>query len=262
MTTIKLWETAPGLCEEEPILEYYPAAEKRTDATVVIFPGGGYARRAAHEGQGYAEYLNSIGMDAFVLQYRCNVHHFPHPLADARRAVRTVRARKNEFGIDPEKIAVMGSSAGGHLAAMASTYFAPLGAEWEELDEIDKQECAPNATILCYPVINISNLAITHIGTLQYLLADRIGMAPALDPALTVNEKTPMAFIWHTSDDGGVNVINSYRYAEALRKQNIPTEMHIFPKGPHGLGLAPSHPHVAQWASLLQNWFIYNGWRS
>ena len=87
-------------------------------------------------------------------------------------------------------------------------------------------------------------------------------MAPAWDPALTANEKTPMAFIWHTSDDGGVNVINSYRYAEALRKQNIPTEMHIFPKGPHGLGLAPSHPHVAQWASLLQNWFIYNGWLS
>ena len=94
MTVIQMWDKVPALEGEVPVLEYYPAENKKSDATVVIFPGGGYAGRAPHEGKGYAEYLNSIGMDAFVLQYRCNVHHFPHPLADARRAVRMVRARK------------------------------------------------------------------------------------------------------------------------------------------------------------------------
>ena len=258
MKTIQLWETVPGLCEEAPVMEYYPAENKKTNATVVIFPGGGYWMRAEHEGKGYAEYLNSIGMDAFVVQYRCRRQHFPLPLLDARRGVRYVRAHAAEFGIDPEKVAVMGSSAGGHLAAMASTYYAPI--EFEGADEIDAESFKPNATILCYPVINISNLAITHIGTVQNLLAEQLSLAKDLDPSRIVTKETPPAFIWHTSNDGGVNVINSYRYAEALRQNGISAEMHIFPEGPHGLGLAESYPHVAQWSSLLKNWFIYLGW--
>ena len=95
MKTIQLWETVPGLCEEAPVMEYYPAENKKTDATVVIFPGGGYWMRAEHEGKGYAEYLNSIGMDAFVVQYRCRQHHFPLPLLDARRGVRYAHMRRN-----------------------------------------------------------------------------------------------------------------------------------------------------------------------
>lgn len=252
MKEMQLWSTVPGLCIDAPTIEYYPAENKLGDGAVVIFPGGGYYNRAAHEGKGYAEFLNSIGLDAFVVQYRCRAHKFPLPLLDARRGVRFVRHHAKEYGIDPGKIAVMGSSAGGHLAAMASTYFAPI--DLEKTDEIDEEDCTPNATILCYPVINVSDLTITHIGSVQNLLGDQLSLAGAVDPSLTVSEKTPKAFIWHTSNDGGVNVINSYRYAEALRRQNIQTEMHIFPDGPHGLGLAEQNPHVAQWSGLLKNW--------
>ena len=121
MTTYKMWDNVPGTCLEEPVLEYFPAENKKSDATVVILPGGAYEVRAVHEGAGYAEYFNSIGMDAFVCEYRVKPHKFPLPLLDARRAIRYVRAHAAEFGIDPAKVAVMGSSAGGHLAGLAST---------------------------------------------------------------------------------------------------------------------------------------------
>ena len=150
MEIIKLWENVPGLCEEEPVLEFYPALKKSTDATVVICPGGGYGARAPHEGRGYAEFFNTIGMNAFVCQYRVSPHRFPLPLLDIRRSIRYVRAHAEKFGIDPNKVAVMGSSAGGHLSALVSTYTAPI--EWEGADEIDNQPALPNATILCYPV--------------------------------------------------------------------------------------------------------------
>ena len=258
METIALWENVPGLCEEAPVLEYYPAKDRKSDATVVICPGGGYYNRAQHEGRGYAEFLNSIGMDAFVVEYRCRQHKFPLPLLDARRAVRYVRANADKYGLRADRIAIMGSSAGGHLAAMASTYFAPI--EGEGADALDETDCKPNATILCYPVINIADLGITHTGSVANLLGEHLELAQRLDPSRNVNADTPTAFIWHTSNDGGVNVINSYRYAEALRRANKVCEMHIFPDGPHGLGLAPNNPHVAQWAGLMRNLLINLGW--
>ena len=261
MKSMLLWENAPGLCEEIPTLEYYPAKEKKTDATVVICPGGAYAMRAEHEGKGYAEFLNSIGMDAFVCQYRVAPHHFPLPLLDIRRAIRLVRAKAEAFGIDPNKIAVMGSSAGGHLAALVSNYTNPI--EFEGIDQIDKQCCMPNAHILCYPVIHCPDeLQIAHVGSFQNLLGpDKETDYPAFSCDALVRDSTSPAFIWHTSDDGGVNVINSYLYATALRRHNVPCEMHIFHHGRHGLGLAETEaPHVAQWSHLLENWLSYIGW--
>lgn len=261
MKRILLWENAPGLCEEVPTLEYYPAKEKNTDATVVICPGGAYAMRAEHEGKGYAEFFNSIGMDAFVCQYRVSPHHFPLPLLDIRRAIRLVRAGAEKFGIDPNKVAVMGSSAGGHLAALASTYKGPL--EFEGIDETDQQCCMPNAQILCYPVIHCPDeLQIAHKGSFQNLLGpDKEALFPQFSCDELVSGETPQAFLWHTAEDQGVNVINSYLYATALRRHNVPCEMHIFPHGRHGLGLAVTEaPHVAQWAGLLQNWLGYIGW--
>lgn len=257
MQTIHMWDKIPGLCEEEPVLEYYAAENKITDATVVIFPGGGYGGRAPHEGQGYAEYFNSIGMDAFVCEYRVSPHRFPLELLDARRAVRYVRAHAAEYGVNPDKVAVMGSSAGGHLAALVSTYTAPI--EFEE-DETDRICPIPNATILCYPVCHMPDETnIAHVGSFNNLLGERKDYEN-FSPDLLVNDTTPTAFIWHTSDDGCVNVINSYLYAKALREHGILHEMHIFPHGNHGLGIAADFPHVAQWTGLLKNWLFNLGW--
>ena len=249
-------DKAPGAETMVPKITFYPSLQKCSDATVVIFPGGAYACRASHEGEGYAGLFNTFGMNAFVVDYRVAPAHFPDQLLDARRAVRFVRANAEKFGISKDKIAVMGSSAGGHLAAFVSTYRAPI--EGEGVDEIDKEDDLPNAQILCYPVIS-SDEAVSHAGSYHNLLGDRYGDRDAFSPDLIADEKTPQAFIWHTADDGGVNVINSYRYATRLREKNVPCELHVFPNGAHGLGLAPHVPHVRQWTELLRNWLNYIG---
>lgn len=181
-------------------------------------------------------------------------------MLDARRAVRFVRNKAEEYGIDKNKIAVMGSSAGGHLAALVSTYTKPI--DFEGLDEIDNENFLPNAQILCYPVIcHPADDGVAHTGSYRSLLDDKYyDLAKEVDPALNVNETTPIAFIWHTANDNAVNVINSYTYATELRKNNISCEMHIFPEGPHGLGLAPNNPHVAKWSELLIGWLKEINW--
>ena len=258
MQTFNLWTNTPGLCEEIPVIEYYPAENRISDATVVIYPGGGYVGRAPHEGKGYAEYFNSIGMDAFVCEYRVSPHRFPLELLDARRSVRWVRYHAKEYGLDPHKVAVMGSSAGGHLAGLVSTYSAPI--EFEDQDEIDREDPIPDATILCYPVCHMPDETnVAHVGSFENLCGDRTDYE-TFSNDLNVTDSTPPAFLWHTSDDGAVNVINSYLYATALRQHGIPHELHVFPHGPHGLGLAQGLPHVAQWAGLMKNWLVSMGW--
>ncbi len=256
MQTFKLWDNVPGLCEETPVLDYYPAQNKVTDATVVILPGGGYGMRAPHEGEGYALYFNSIGMDAFVCQYRVSPHCFPLPLLDSRRAIRFVRANAEKFGINKDKIAIMGSSAGGHLAALTSTYTRPI--DFEGADEIDNQSPAPNATILCYPVICSPDSLVAHVGSYDNLVGKgNHAQSVRFSCDKLVSETTPPAFVWHTSDDQTVNVANSLRYGEALRNHNILFELHVFPSGKHGLGLAPNSPYVARWADMLKAWLEY-----
>ena len=257
MTTLEMWKETPGLCEEIPVLEYYPAAEKKTAATVVIFPGGGYCGRADHEGKGYAEFLNSIGMDAFVCEYRVEPHRFPLELLDARRAIRFVRAHADEYGIDPDRVAAMGSSAGGHLSALVANYTDPI--DFEDIDEIDRYPAAPDATILCYSVLHGPD---DQIDVIRECYVSLLGERTDFDhfaPDLLVSDDTPPAFIWHTAADP-ISVINSYQYAAALRRHNIPHEVHVFPYGGHGLGTAPQNPHVGQWTGLLKNWFIELGW--
>lgn len=260
MVSYKMWEKTPLAGEEEPVLEYYPAERKKTDAVAVIFPGGGYRRRAGHEGNGYAGYLNSIGMDAFVCEYRVHPDLFPAPLLDARRAVRFVRANAEKFDLSPDKIAVMGSSAGGHLAALVSTYFDPI--DGEGIDETDNVNCKPNATILCYPVVHMPDEEnIGHVDSYRALLGEGADCAP-YSPDLLVDDSTPSAFIWHVSEDSAVNVANSYKYAAALARHGIPHELHVFPYGVHGMGLALQSKHVAQWTGLLHGWFCEIGWLS
>lgn len=260
MEKIKLWENIPGMCEEEPVLEFYPAIKKTSDATVVIFPGGGYHFRAPHEGQGYAEYFNTLGMNAFVCEYRVAPHCHPLPLLDARRAVQYVRFNAEKFGINPEKIGVMGSSAGGHLTATISTLFDKFDDVLVNKDEIDYVDSIPNFQILCYPVIALKEYG--HLGSMKNLLGEKSGdetLVESLCAYNNVNEKTPKAFIWHTFDDGGVNVKNSLAYAWKLKEFGIQCEMHVYQNGPHGLGLAREDLSVGQWSDSLKIWLMHNG---
>ncbi len=254
METFKMWETL----EDSPVIEYYRSENRKTDAAVVVFPGGGYCFRAPHEGEGYALYLNSIGIDAFVCEYRVFPNRFPVELLDARRAVRFVRANSEKFGIDPAKVSVMGSSAGGHLAALVSTYLDPI--DGEGVDETDTFPFLPDATILCYAVIHHPDeTKISHYETYCNLMgAD--GNFKSVSPDLLVSDATPPAFIWHTATDPGVDVRNCYLYASALRAHNIPHELHVFGRGGHGIGTANGDPYVSQWTTLLKNWFIFKEW--
>lgn len=255
--TIQLWDKAPGMCEEVPVLDIYIPEKQTSDIAVVILPGGGYGGRAPHEGEGYAEFLNNHGIAAFVCQYRVAPHQFPLPLLDARRAVRYVRYHSDKFGISKDKVYIMGSSAGGHLAALTSTYDKPI--DFEGLDAIDGESAKPNGQILCYPVIKLLGKGITHLGSGQNLLGDRHAeLGEELSPDLIADAATPKAFIWHTFNDDCVNVINSLDYAKRLRQVQVPVEMHIYPDGPHGLGLAPAYPHVADWSEQLIRWLIFN----
>ncbi len=258
----QLWDNTPGQCTEVPVLTAYIPENKTHDGAVVIFPGGGYAMRASYEGEDYARFLADNGICAFVCDYRVAPDQFPLPLLDARRAVRTVRYEAEKYGIDKNKIAVMGSSAGGHLAAMTSTYYEPI--DFEGSDEIDREDFIPNAQILCYPVIMLYGKGVGHIGSGENLLGSRLPyMGEELSPNLIVSEKTPKAFIWHTFADDCVNVINSLEYAKSLRKYNILSECHIFPDGAHGMGLATGEDklscHVTRWKESLVRWLEYIG---
>ena len=137
-----------------------------------------------------------------------------------------------------------------------------LNIDFENIDETDNEDFIPNASVLCYPVICSPDTGITsHKGSYGNLLGENVDeMGALVNPANNVTETTPPAFIWHTSDDPVVNVINSYTYATRLRENNIPVEMHIFPHGRHGLGLAPNDTHVSQWTELLINWFKLLEW--
>ena len=243
--------------ENSTKIEWYQPQEKKSDAAVLVFPGGSYVHLCDYEGKDYAEYLNSLGITAFVVYYRRDPNYFPIPLLDARRAVRFVRANAQQFGIAPDKIAVMGSSAGGHLCALLSTYTDKIAGEKE--DEIDKVDYIPNAQILCYPVISADE-SITHKWSYMSLLGEEYPNKEKYSPELLVNERTPRAFIWHTGEDKSVPVENSYRYAIALARKGISCEAHIFPFGRHGMALSHDDTHVAQWKGLLVDWLKIYQW--
>lgn len=249
-----LWEDDIPLYiegEVRPCLMLYKAKSKTSNATVVIFPGGGYSHLAAHEGEDYALYLNSLGMDAFVLEYRVSPYTHPAPLLDARRAVRFIRKNAKELCIDADRIAVMGSSAGGHLAALVST--ADYQIDGEGVDDTDLISAKPNMQILCYPVTDRAS----HIGSYMRLVPScSISDFNRLTPALLADKDTPPAFIWHTMTDAGVDPASTLEYAKRLQELGINYELHIYPVGPHGLGLADKEnrllPHVQSWTDMLK----------
>lgn len=255
-----LWEGKIPFNDNEhdfvPQITAFPAESK---GAVIIFAGGAYALKAIHEGPVIAEWLQSIGITAFVVDYRVAPYKHPAELADAMRAVRYVRFHASRYGIDRDKIAVMGFSAGGHLAGSVSVHYDKE--IYDETDRIDREDCNPNLSVLCYPVIDMGNYR--HDGSRQNLLGSRPtdAMVDFMSLHKQVNAQTPEAFLWHTSTDEGVPVMNSLLYSQALASWNIPFEYHVYPTGCHGLGLAPDMPYVAKWQEDLKDWLKLKHWK-
>jgi acetyl esterase/lipase len=241
---------ALGTAEKDipTLTPFVPPSGKATGAAIVICPGGGYGGLANHEGEHYARFLNEQGIAGFVLKYRLGSGGYHHPamLQDAARALRAVRAKAGEWKIDPHRIGIMGSSAGGHLASTLLTHFDPGKSDAE--DPIEKESSRPDLGILCYPVITM-NTEFGHAGSRQNLLGKEpsVELVKELSNELHVTRDTPPCFIWHTDEDKGVLVENSILFAQALRRAGIPFDLHIYEKGPHGLGLGTRDYDPARW---------------
>jgi len=239
----------------EPTLTVYlPEKATATGMAVVVCPGGGYKRLAiGHEGWDVAEWLNSLGIAAFVLKYRMYDFGHPAPLQDAQRAVRIVRSRAAEWDIDADKIGIMGFSAGGHLASSAITHF-----NWESYpaqDKLDTASARPDFGILVYPVISMQE-DITHKGSKRNLLGENPDkeLADFMSNELQITTETPPTFLIHTTDDTAVPVENSIRFYEGLKKAGVPAEMHIYKHGRHGVGLGTGHGAVSTWPGVCAEW--------
>ena len=249
-----LWpEGAPGALGTEdadkPAITIYLAPEDHASgAGVVVCPGGGYAHLAMdHEGEQIAQWLNSHCLAAFVLKYRLGPrYHHPVMLQDAQQALRTVRRRAKEFHIAPDKIGIWGFSAGGHLASTAATHF--------------DRDTRPDFAILAYAVITMKQ-EFTHAGSRKNLLGDNPDpqLVESLSNETQVTPQTPPTFLFHTSDDPTVPVLNSVYFYLALRKAGVPAEMHLYEHGRHGVGLAQSDPVLSSWPSLLAAWLRTKG---
>jgi acetyl esterase/lipase len=263
--TIRLWSgDAPGAMGSEdkdvPTLTIYAVNGKGSGVGVIVCPGGGYGALAMnHEGRQVANFLNSVGIAAFVLKYRLGPkYHHPVELGDAQRAIRLVRSRAAEFHVDADKVGMMGFSAGGHLASSAGTHFDAGKAD--AADPIDKMGSRPDFLVLGYPVISFTT-PYTHKGSLKNLLGDNPDpeLVKSLSSELQVTAQTPPTFLFSTSGDTGVPAENSVMFYLALHKAGVPAEIHVFEKGPHGVGLGGMDPALEEWPKLLVLWFRTQG---
>ena len=236
-------------------------AGNNSGSAIVICPGGGYGGLASHEGATYAQFLQQHGINGFVLKYRLGSAGYRHPimLGDAARALRTVRANAKQWKIDPEKIGIMGSSAGGHLASTLLTHFDAGNPQAN--DPIDRISSRPSLGILCYPVITLGEF--THRGSKRNLLGDKPAaeLVELLSNEKQVTGNTPPTFLWHTVQDKAVPVENSLQFATALRKAGVPFALHVYQKGRHGIGLADKPPfkNIHPWAKDLVFWLKTQG---
>jgi acetyl esterase/lipase len=261
-----LWpKGAPGAVGSEAadkptLTAYLPPADKATGAAVVVCPGGGYGFLAVgHEGKEPAEFLNKLGVAAFVLKYRIAPrYHHPAPLQDVQRALRTVRARAKAYHLSPNKVGVWGFSAGGHLASTVATHFDDGKPDAE--DPVERVGCRPDFAILCYPVITLKP-PYYHKGSRDNLLGKSpdAQLLDSLCNETQVTARTPPTFLFHTNADAGVPPENSVLFYMALRKAKVPAEMHVYEKGRHGVGLAPRDPVLSSWSKRLADWLKERG---
>jgi acetyl esterase/lipase len=249
-----LWpDGAPGALgttdEDRPTLTIYlPPPEKASGAGVVVCPGGGYRNLAMdHEGKQIAEWLNAHGLAGFVLKYRLGPrYHHPAMIDDAHRALTYVREHAQEFHIKTDRIGIWGFSAGGHLAATAGTRF--------------DVTTRPDFLILGYPVITLEP-PFAHQGSRKNLLGEQPDpkLVQNLSNETQVSSQTPPTFLFLTDGDKAVPAENSVMFYLALRKAGVPAEMHIYERGPHGVGLASKDPVLSTWGDRLADWLGLRG---
>ena len=261
-----LWEHgAPGAQGadelDKPTLTYYPPTHGNPSGTaVIVAPGGGYVHLAAnHEGRQVANWFNSMGVAAFVLIYRLGPkYHHPIELGDAQRAIRLVRARAKEFNVLPDRIGIIGFSAGGHLVSTAETHFDSGNPAAE--DSVDRMSSRPDFAILGYPVVTFLNPELRG-SSAKMLLGENPDQKQLeeLSNELHVTAETPPTFLFSTSEDKSVPSENSLLFYGALHKAGVPAELHIFEKGPHGVGLDLGDPYLSEWPKLLANWMRSRG---
>jgi acetyl esterase/lipase len=262
-----LWpDGAPGAKgdkdNDKPMLTaWIPEAGQATGCGVVVCPGGGYGGLAMdHEGKQIAQWLNSLGVAAFVLEYRHHGRGYEHPapLDDAQRAIRTVRAKASEWHVKTDRIGILGFSAGGHLASTAGTHFDAGKAD--AADPIERASCRPDFMVLCYPVITFT-AEYTHAGSRRNLLGDKPDpeLVKQFSNETQVTSETPPTFLFHTDQDSGVPPENSVAFYLALHKAKVPAELHIYEKGKHGVGLARSLPGTATWSDRCADWMRGRG---
>jgi acetyl esterase/lipase len=264
--TFPLWDHgAPGALGNAPedtptITVYQPLDATRTGTAVVIAPGGGYGMLAAnHEGRQFANYFNGMEVTAFVLKYRLGPrYHHPIELGDAQRAIRWARAHAEQYGFRPDRVGIMGFSAGGHLASTAGTHFDE--GKPNASDPIDRVSCRPDFLVLAYPVITMMQ-PYAHEGSVSNLLGNNASseLRKQLSNELNVTAQTPPTFLLSTSADTVVPPENTIAFYEALHKAGVPAEMHIFEKGPHGVGMDLEDPVLGVWPTLLTNWLRQRG---
>lgn len=266
--TVRLWEgDAPGALgkaeEDIPTITVYRPGKNNTGAAVIICPGGGYGVLAPHEGKPVAEWLNKIGVTGIVLKYRiAPKYHHPAPLTDVLRAVRFTRAHAKEWKLDPERIGVIGFSAGGHLASTASTHFDE--GDKNALDPVEQISSRPTLSILIYPVITFTEPFLHH-GSRNNLIGE-----PSDKPAFTelttslsseqqVTGNTPPAFLVHGANDTVVPCENVLLYADALRKHHVPVELHLYENLPHGIGVGNKNLPSGTWTTRCEEWLKARG---
>ena len=257
-TTIRLWEgKAPLAAGDEPAdvpkIDIYRPDKDADGSAIVVCPGGGYGHLAPHESEPIARWLNTLGVTGIVLTYRIAPrYHYPAAFMDVSRAIRTVRHRAKEFELDPQRIGVLGFSAGGHLSANISTRF---DNDDRAADEINNETARPDVSVLLYPVVTLDGPS-AHLGSRRNLLGEKPPqeMIDMLSCEKQVTAHTPPAFIFHTVGDAGVPVENAMLYAAAMRKAGVAFEMHLFERGRHGVGLASDDPVLGKWPMLCANW--------
>jgi acetyl esterase/lipase len=256
--TFPLWSgPAPGALgtaeKDVPTLTpFFPTAETTNGSAMIICPGGGYGRLAPHEGHDYAVWLSGHGIACFVLKYRLGSdgYRYPAEFQDVERAIRLVRSRTKEWNIDPHRIGIIGSSAGGHLASMAMTHF-DVGNS-NATDVIEQQSSRPDVAVLCYPVITMTHFG--HQGSKNNLLGENPpdALVKLTSSEMNVTKETPPCFIWSTDEDKTVPIENSLEFAAALRKASVPFELHVYQRGPHGQGLGSREYDPKKWLSWVE----------
>jgi len=235
---------------------------RSTSTAVLVIPGGGYENVAmGYEGVQIADWLNAQGIPAFVLDYRVAPYHYPAEIEDGERAMRLIRAHAAEYGIDPHRLGVWGSSAGGHLASTLGTHCDADAVPVEQPDAADRESCKPDFMVLAYPVISMT-LPEAHAGSRMNLLGPEV--SPLLERRYSnqfaVTAATPMTFLFATTWDPVVPVENSLDFYRALERAKVPAELHLYDYANHGCGLCGSILPLSTWPMLLRNWLVQRGW--